>query len=64
MTSCCCHNETSTQPKEHEMIWYDEHLVRALREARLAGRRPRVPRERPAAARQTVTVALQPAPVR
>jgi len=24
------------------MIWYDEHLVRALQETRLAGRRPRV----------------------
>jgi hypothetical protein len=44
------------------MIWYDEHLVRALQEARLSGRRPRVPREQPAAAGQTVTVALQPAP--
>ncbi len=46
------------------MIWYNERLVRALQEARLAGRRPRVPREQPAAARQAVTIALQPAPVR
>jgi hypothetical protein len=47
------------------MIWYDEHLVRALQEARLAGRRPRVSRERRgAASSRAVTVALQPAPVR
>ena len=46
------------------MIWYNEHLVRALQEARSAGRWPRVPREQPAAARQAVTIALQPAPVR
>ena len=46
------------------MIWYNEHLVRALQEAWLAGRRPRVPGEQPAVAAKAVTVALQPVPVR
>ena len=47
------------------MIWYDEHLVRALQEARSTGRRPRLPRERRGAAtRRAVTVALRPATVR
>jgi hypothetical protein len=47
------------------MIWYNEHLVRAMQEARLAERRPRVSRERRAApAASAVTVALRPAPVR
>jgi len=47
------------------MIWYNEHLVRALQGDRLAERRPRVSRERRAVpAVAAVGVALRPAPVR
>jgi len=47
------------------MIWYNEHLVRALQDARLAGRRPRVSRERRGAASgHAVTVGLRPATAR
>jgi len=47
------------------MIWYDEHLVRALQEARLAERRPPGSRERRGAASgHAVTVALRPATAR
>ena len=47
------------------MIWYDERLVRALQQARLADRKPRTSRvQRAAASSAAVTVALRPVPVR
>ncbi len=47
------------------MIWYNDRLVRALQQARLADPKPRASRvPRAAASRAAVTVALRPAPVR
>ena len=47
------------------MIWYSEHLVRALQEARWAERRPPGSRERQGTASgHAVTVALRPATAR
>jgi hypothetical protein len=51
--------------EEHEMIWYNEHLVRALQGSRLAERPPRVARAwRAVPVLAAVGVALRPAPVR
>jgi hypothetical protein len=47
------------------MIWYEERLVRALQETRLADRREGTPRRRRGSASTVaVGVALRPAPVR
>lgn len=47
------------------MIWYEERLVRALQQARLASGRPRTSgRRRQTAGGAAVSVALRPAAVR
>jgi len=47
------------------MIWYEERLVRALQQARLAEHRERPARRQPrVASAASVGVTLRPAPVR
>jgi hypothetical protein len=53
------------QTGENEMIWYEERLVRALQEARMANGRPRISgRRRQAPDGAAVNVALRPVVVR
>jgi hypothetical protein len=53
------------QTEENDMIWYEERLVRALQQARMASGQPRTSgRRRQAAGGAAVNVALRPATAR